>query len=155
MELKAFFILLYLICSFVIFKQDFKERLISLWVIVLFFVVSITSVYFTQGMYVLLSNAILTLIYFSFCAVVLLLYYFVKEKKLINPLDGKIGLADIFMFLAIGITQDFITLILFFSVSFVISAICGLFLQKKHKTVPLAGILVVLFCAFKVFEFLN
>ena len=64
-------------------------------------------------------------------------------------MDSKIGLADVILFLAIGLTLDTVQLVLFFSGAFLISALLGLlWFNKKAQTVPLAGVLCVLYCLY-------
>lgn len=139
--------------SIIISYQDFKSRLISLWAIVLYACCCVACVLNFQSAYSLISNSISTLLYFAFVFLVLFIYYFIKEKKFTNIIDSKIGLGDIFIFIAIGLTLDMINLILFFTASFFIAAIVGLFMAKQNKTVPLAGILVWChFCFTVIFQ---
>jgi hypothetical protein len=132
----------FLLGSTIISFQDFKSRLISAWVILLYLACCICFVLLFQNFYALLFNSLGTLIYFGFVFSILFLYYFFKEKKLTNIIDSKIGLGDILIFIAIGLTLEMINLIIFFTISFCISAIAGLLLARSNKTVPLAGILV-------------
>jgi hypothetical protein len=154
MILKIIFLTLFLACALIISRQDFKERLISLWIILVFCGGCAASVWLLEGIYALLSYTLSSLTYFTFCFLVLILFYFLKERKIRNIIDTKIGLGDVLVMLAIGITLDIIPLILFFTSSFIISAVIGLFLAKKHKTVPLAGILTVLFFFYKGWDYL-
>lgn len=142
MGLKIIILSLLFLGSVIISYQDFKSRLISLWAIIFYAACCIAFILKFQNIYNLLSNSISTLLYFAFVFLILFLYYFIKEKKFINIIDSKIGLGDIFIFIAIGLTLDIINLIVFFTASFFIAAIVGLFMTKQNKTVPLAGILV-------------
>jgi hypothetical protein len=149
MSLPLFFFFLFLILTFIICYQDFKHRLVSLWVLVIYSFTCIASVYFLDGLYALMANALSALLYFGLIFGVLLLYYFLKEKKFSNPVDSKIGLADVILFLAIALTLDTVQLVLFFSGVFLISALLGLFwFNKKAQTVPLAGVLCVFYCLY-------
>ena len=142
MWLKLLFLFLFSILAFIICRQDLKERLVSLWLLILYFLTCIASVYFLQGAYALLLNGISTLVYFGLIFGVLTLYYFLREKKFNSLIDSRIGLADVILFLAIGLTLETVPLVLFFSATFLISALLGLFwFGKKEQTVPLAGIL--------------
>lgn len=71
-------------------------------------------------------------------------------------MDEKIGWADIWICLSIGISLNIVQLILFFTGAFIISALLGLLFLRKNKTVPLAGILVILynffFCILSIFH---
>jgi uncharacterized membrane protein len=110
--------------------------------------VIITYTIYEKGIDLTIQNAIYSLVYFALCFTVIYLYYFVKERQLPKIMDSKFGWADVIICLSIGISFDFISLIVFFTGSFVISAIIGLVLQGKNKTVPLAGFLVILYLVF-------
>lgn len=71
------------------------------------------------------------------------LYFSLKSKSLINPIDNSIGLGDIVFFLAITPLFNLKTFILFFIAGLVFSlfvyGITSLF--KRVRTIPLAGYL--------------
>lgn len=142
MALKIIVFSILLLASCIISFQDFKSRLISVWAIILYTACCIGTVLLFGNVYSLISNSISTLLYFSFLFLVLFIFYFIKERKFTNIIDSKIGLGDLLIFIAIGLTLEMISLIVFFTISFCISAIVGLFLARQNKTVPLAGILV-------------
>jgi hypothetical protein len=153
MVLKIILFSALLVASFIISYQDFRSRLISVWSIVLYSICCISAVLLFENTYSLVSNSISTLIYFSFITLVLFVFYFIKEGRFINIIDSKIGLGDILIFIAIGLTLEIINLILFFTISFCISAIVGFFLARQNKTTPLAGILVWChFCFLLIFH---
>jgi len=149
--LTIIFYFFFLSLTAIIAFEDFKSREISLWAIILYFIILIGNFLREKNWQILIQNIGFTLVYFGFCFLVLYLYFFIKEKKLTSIIDTKLGLADIFIFLAIGFTLDIVSLILFFTVSFSISALIGLIILGKQKTVPLAGILVILYLFFYIF----
>ena len=150
MIVKIILFLFLFLCSIIVSYQDFKDRLISLWAILLYTVCCVVSVLLFQNTTSLIYNSISTLVYFAFVFCVLFLYYFVKERKFVNIIDSKIGLGDILIFIAIGLTFDIFYLIIFFTISFCIAAVVALFLAKKNETVPLAGILVWCYFVFQI-----
>ena len=136
--------------------QDFRTRLISLWTIIIYSTCCVAIVILFKGQMALISNIISTLVYFTFCFSVLFLFYFIKERKLVNIMDTKIGWGDALIFLPIGFTLETVQLIVFFTLSFCIVAVIGIFLSNKQKTIPLAGILVCFHILFLCYsEFLN
>jgi hypothetical protein len=136
------FLFLFLGLGSLICYQDLKARAVSLWLLVAYSLTCMACTCLLQGPYGLLANAVSALLYFGLLAGVLLLYYFFKEKKFSNLIDSRIGLADIILLLAIGVTLNMTQLILFFSVVFFISAVLGLlWFNPKKLSVPLAGIL--------------
>lgn len=146
------------VCSVIISFQDFKTRLLSVWSILLYALSCITLVLYFKSASALVANSISTGIYFSFIIFALYLYFFLKEGRFTNIIDTKIGLGDLFIFFAIGLTLDLLSLIVFFTISFTISAVIGIIMARKNKTIPLAGILVWCHFCFVMFypdEFLS
>jgi hypothetical protein len=70
------------------------------------------------------------------------LFYFIKQRRLGDIIDSKIGLGDVVLLPAIGITLDALSLIVFFALGFAWCALAGVFFAKKRKTIPLAGLMV-------------
>ncbi|OEK09145.1 hypothetical protein A8C32_10445 [Flavivirga aquatica] len=73
----------------------------------------------------------------------LVLYYSIKSKNLINPVDRFIGLGDIVFFIAITPLFNLKEFILFFIIGLFFSLLVHIImvLFKKRKTIPLAGYL--------------
>jgi hypothetical protein len=148
MFIKFILLFLFIIFGGIIAVQDVRSRLISVWAVVLYGISCICFVIYFKNTEIFINNTIQTLIYFSLCLSIILLYYFLKEGRFLNIIDTKIGLGDILIFIAIGITLDLFNLVFFFAFSFFISALIGIRLAKKNKTTPLAGILVCLHLGF-------
>lgn len=99
-----------------------------------------------QWTYLALNTA-----FIAFNIVGLVLYFSVKEKKLINIVNTKLGLGDLlfFVFLILGFST--LNLIVFFFLAVLVSLIFGILalaISKKKQTVastkiPLAGIFSV------------
>lgn len=71
----------------------------------------------------------------------LILYYSLKNKSFVNPIDSFIGFGDILFFLAITPLFNFKPFILFFIIGLIFSLMLFGVLNafKKTETVPLAG----------------
>lgn len=91
-----------------------------------------------------ISELITTLVFLSIVLIVLFVYVSIKSKKIINPIDGVIGLGDIVFFIAV--------IPLFYSTSYVLYFITGMFFsvlchfifnKRKELHVPLAGYLSI------------
>lgn len=134
--------------SVFVFYQDFKERQVSLWLLLVYSGLIVSDTIYDLGFDNFLQNAISSVIYFSLCFTGVFLYYFLKERSIPAVIDKKIGWADVIICLTIGVSLNISSLIVFFTISFVISAIIGLILQARDKTVPLAGFLVILYLIF-------
>lgn len=130
--------------------QDFKERQVSLCLIIVFGVINIFSVLYFRDLITLLYNFIGTSIYLVIIWVFLKGYLYLKFKKNKTIINESIGLADIYIIFFIGITFNFIGLIFFFCFSFILSLLfflvsSSLKKDESHATVPLAGFLVLFY----------
>lgn len=149
---------LILFCSLIITTlaiayQDFKERLVSVWLLVLYGLVCLGSILVNRDIETLISNFLSVLLYLSFMGGILTLYFFIKEKRFVNILKEQLGLADVLILLFVGITFNIEGQILFFCSGFITALLVyvlwsAIFSQKKHHTIPLAGILVFYYLAF-------
>jgi hypothetical protein len=136
--------------SMAIFYQDFKDRLVSVWVIILFGCIAIGSVIYFRDLTTLLYNTIGTLIYGSFIWLSLKLYLYLKFKKNKVIINQQLGLADVLIFVLIGLTFNLPGMILFFCFGFIFSLISFVtysFVNKNtdSQSIPLAGLLVLCF----------
>ncbi|MGZ4038477.1 MAG: prepilin peptidase, partial [Bacteroidia bacterium] len=93
-------------CSFVISVQDIRQRLVSAWAVIAYMLMCVVYAFVRGGITGLLENTLSVSIYFLLCCSALTLYYYIKEKKLRNIIDSKIGLADVLLILGIGATLE-------------------------------------------------
>ena len=141
------FLAILIISSAIILFQDFKDREVSLWVLLLFGLLSVSSVVYYRNLETLLYNGIGVLVYGGFIWLILKLYLFLKFKKSKPILNHQLGLADVLVVLFIGITFNTAGMVFFFCFGFVLSLIAFIIyaLLKKDsdtQSVPLAGLLV-------------
>lgn len=142
----SFFTVL-ILSSAIILYQDFKERQVSLWVILIFGANAIGSVIYFRDIESLLYNGLSTILYVGFIWLMLKLYLFFKFKKNKAILNHHLGMADVLTILFIGITFNTVGLIFFFCCAFVFSLFSFIIysLVKKNtdsESIPLAGLLV-------------
>ncbi len=139
-----------ILVSFFITYQDFKERLVSLWLLILFASVSLASLILNRDWNTVLYNTIDIVLYLGLILAVLKLYLYLKFKKNKKIINELLGIADIVIIFFIGITFNIIGIIFFFCFGFIFTVL-GYFilslLQKKskHQTIPLAGFLVIFY----------
>lgn len=144
-----FFVLL-ILSSGVICIQDFKERFVSLWILLVFGLLAVSSVLYYKNVNTLLINLLGTIIYGSFIWLVLKLYMLLKFKRNRTILNSQLGMADVLIFLFIGLTLNTIGMILFFCFGFLFS-LFGFIMYStlskniKTSTIPLAGLLVLFY----------
>lgn len=150
LNLTNLFLLLLVISSIVILYQDFKERLVSLWVIVSFGILCVSSVIYFRDFQTLLFNCLSTSVYIGFTWLMLKFYLYLKFKKNKSILNELIGLADVLIILFIGLTFNGIGLVFFFCFGFIfslVSYVCYTIINKNSTSehIPLAGLLVVFY----------
>lgn len=144
------FLALLVISSLIILYQDFKERLVSLWVILLFGILCISSVFWFRDFQTIIYNSLSIALYMGFVWLMLKLYLYMKFKKNKKILNEQIGIADVLIVLFIGLTFNGIGLIFFFCFGFIFSLVIYLLyvtLNRKSSDehIPLAGLLVVFY----------
>lgn len=143
----AFYLILSVVSLFICY-QDFKSRLVSAWVLMLYLLLLIVSTIWFSGIEVFLKNVLSSFCYFSLCALGVFTYYFLKERQVPRIIDNKFGWADVLVCIGIGFSLSIVDLIVFFTVSFIVSALIGIVFLKKNNTIPLAGILTILYLIF-------
>lgn len=136
-----------ILSSGIILFQDFKERQVSLWVLLLFGAVCIGSVLYFRDIETLQHNAIGVMLYGGFVWLVLKLYLYLKFKKHTFIINEELGMADVLVFLFIGLTFNTVGMILFFCFGFVFSLLAFMAYSALKKnthspSIPLAGLLV-------------
>ncbi|PBQ30231.1 hypothetical protein CNR22_00140 [Sphingobacteriaceae bacterium] len=123
--------------------QDFKDRLISLWLIVSFCLINTTQYLMVFSLKELLNNSLFCIIYFLFLYGALHVYYFLKTKKIQTIIDEKIGWADILLVFIIGACIDSVLVVVFFTVSFLMALLLHLFILRSSRPIPFAAVLVI------------
>jgi len=147
MLLKYFLLILLAVSSVIILFQDFKQRLVSLWAIILFGAVCLVSVIYYKGFSVLFYNLMSIVLYISIIWLFLKLYFYLKFKRNKPILNEQIGMADILIIVFIGLTFNIVGTIFFFCLAFIASLISFYIYTISRKredalTIPLAGLLV-------------
>lgn len=139
-------IILSLILLFVlslIFYQDIKDRTIHIILPMVLFLVALTiNIYSRQlNVYDIFYNCCFILINI----IGLVLYFSIKNNKLVNPIDTHIGFGDILFFISITPLFQLKRFVLFFIIGLLFSLLSYgiLLLFKKVRTIPLAGYLAL------------
>lgn len=147
--LSLLFVLL-LFSSILIVFQDFKERKISL-IVLLTFGFSISAIVFLNyGISVLLRNSISSLLYILFTWVILCLVFSIKSKKFDYIIDNQLGLGDIITMFFLGISFNIVGQIMFFATSYIFSLVVFAMITYQIKKdslrlIPLAGLMVIFY----------
>ncbi|WP_203258180.1 hypothetical protein [Hyunsoonleella ulvae] len=135
--------ILLIIVLAIILYQDFMMRTIHVSLPLGVFLIALTVNLISNdfSVYQMLYN----LAFITINILGLTLYFSLKHKTLVNPIDSFIGMGDIAFFLAITPLFHLKPFILFFIVGLVFSLMVHgvLLLFKKVKTIPLAGYLAL------------
>ena len=127
----------------IIAYQDFTARMISLWLILVFGIANTLFYLSTGELFGLIENCIFCVCYLLFMYGVILLYFYIKNKKFEKILDTQFGWGDVLVMLFIGIGLDAVSLIYFFSMGLISSLLLSLLFFRQKKGIPLAGLLVL------------
>ena len=123
--------------------QDIKQRTIHVALPVAIFILAIATNYFVSE--INFKDVVLNILFIVFNITVLVVYFSIKHKKIINPIDTFIGLGDIVFFIAITPLFSLKPFVLFFIGGLVFSLLIHIIsnLFTTIKTIPLAGYLSV------------
>lgn len=137
--------------GFIIF-QDLKNRAIHVLLPISIFLIALAINYLSDHLNFLMC---ITNIGFVVVNIVgLTLYFSLKNRKLINPIDSMIGLGDILFLISITPLFSLKSYILLFIVGMAFSLVLHLIINvlRKQNSVPLAGYLSIYFIGFLFFE---
>ena len=142
----------FLFLSALVVFQDFKTRLIDLWLLILYSFVLILIFYLKgHGYSEMLENLIFISFYLLVLFLVLHLYYYFKVGSIVRILDKKIGLADVWILASMGLTLDFLSFLLISNISFGFSILYHLISRSRQKiNIPLAGISVLVYALYSL-----
>lgn len=138
------------LATIVILLQDFKHRLVSLWILLVFGAICVISVLLFRDLETLLYNSIVCLLYFGFTWLGLKLYLYFKYRQNRPIINELLGAADVLLMLFMGITFNPAGLVFFFCFGFIFSLVfyfIYLSVSKKqgNKSIPLAGLLAIFY----------
>ena len=142
MELSIAMSILAMVLLFV-FIQDLKNRSIHIILPVLVFGIAVIINYLSADLSFIDIAYNSAFILINIIGIVI--YFSIKNKALINPIDTALGMGDVVFFIAITPLFSFRTYILFFIIGLVFSLIAHSVytLFEKSKTIPLAGYLAL------------
>jgi hypothetical protein len=148
----------YLILIFLFFSgglivfQDFKTRLISVWVLIAFTLVCLALAFKNNSFNELIENTLFCLSYIALAYLMLLLYFFIKTQQFMFNLSFQFGAADLWIILCIGISLEPVFQIYFYTLVFCLSLVAHLLFKPKNNNVPLAAYLCIGFCVYSFYD---
>ena len=124
-----------------VFFQDLKNRSIHIALPILIFALGLVMNYLSLDLS--FKDILYNILFIAMNIVGLILYFSIKNKGYVNPIDKSLGMGDIAFFIAIVPLFNFRSFILFFIFGLVFSLMAhGIYsLFEKNVTIPLAGYL--------------
>lgn len=143
-------IILIIIVLLAVIYQDLKFRTNHIVLPVSIFILSIGYNFFS--LILDLSTMLLNIGFVLVNVIGVILYFSIKNKAFVNPIDNLIGLGDICFFIAITPLFNLRAYIIYFIAALVISLVMHLILNqiKKIKSIPLAGYMSMVLIPFLV-----
>jgi len=123
--------------------QDFKTRLISIWLILCFAIANFTLYLIDHSLYDFLENSVFCLAYFLMSYLVLVLFYFLKAGRFQKILDNKIGWGDVWLLFVTGCVLPPQNMIVFFTITFIVAVLIQLIFFRNNKSIALGAILLI------------
>ncbi|MGZ3919076.1 MAG: prepilin peptidase [Bacteroidia bacterium] len=151
--MPLFFLISICFISLIISFQDFKERLISVWVLIPFsFLILIESVILIPKWQVLYS-AIINLGLLTIQFLLVFLYYFLRYRDSVKMRES-IGGADIWVFLTLIVAFCPPNFLIFEVVStssaLILFIVLRPFMLNRVKYFPLAGFVCLMYCISRI-----
>ena len=126
----------------VVLIQDLKERLVYWFLFPIIAILSGILHYYNTLPELFYTAVALNLIFTSLLLFIVFLYAKIKLKTRFNQV---FGLGDLFLFLALAFSFSTVSFIVLFISALLFSLVLHVGLNKKNKTVPLAGYLSLFF----------
>ena len=149
--MAVFWVVILAITSIAIVFQDYKTRLIDLWLLLIYAVVNCLFYLQSSSIIQLFHNVLFCLSYFVLTYFVLLVYFYFKEKSFVNIINTKIGLGDLLVFLGIGCGLPAEVAVYFFTSGFILSLIFHTLFIGSSKSVPLAANFTLIYLLYLMF----
>ena len=134
--------------------QDFKSRMISLWLIIVFFLLNSAVFLFQNSLKDYFTNAAFCIAYMLVSYAFIRLYYLLGGRGKEQILDEKVGWGDVVIFLMMGFSLEPVELIFFYTFTFIFSLMFYLLFMSKKRPVPLGAFVSLIYLLKSVAEIL-
>ena len=128
-------------------KQDFRDRLIDVRLIILFYLFNTLFVIALFSPSQILLNTMFSLSYVSFTVLVSYFYFSCKKQDDESFFDNYLGWGDVILLIPLGCSFEPLYFIFFCTISLSITLLIH-FLWVRDKKVPLAGYMVLIYCSY-------
>lgn len=146
-------------CCVAIIYQDFKSRSIHWFWLPIILVALLIHHYNNDNLGFMLTDFLANSSILIANGIAITLYFSVKNKKLINPVDSLIGLGDILLFFVLAMAFTVPTFVLFFIGSLILALSTTIFSlfrnSQQQSTIPLAAYTCIVFVLFQVLNRLS
>lgn len=142
-------VLLGLICY-----EDFRSRMISLWLLIGLLVLQAISLFLNQPFISVLEQSWINTCILILLFAIVMVYYFLKCGHWVNIFDNYIGTGDILLLLIISLGFSPVNFLMFvltcFILILIITGVISLMRNGRITTIPLAGYLAIFFGLFLI-----
>lgn len=129
--------------------QDFKNRLISAWIIPVLIVLFVAFQWISDDLIFLKEHLLLNLVYLGIIMLGIILYSYLKFKAFVNPFDKLIGWGDILLILTFAFVFETKSFIVFVTLSSILSLVLAIVIKfkspEKKIQFPFAGMMSIVF----------
>jgi hypothetical protein len=145
--------ILVFITLFVIFIQDLKSRAVY-WVVFPILLVLLGVLHYIKydTFFTVWRPALINLGFLTLQILLVSVYFSIKSKRLVNTIDGLLGLGDILFLLSVTVYLSVLNFLFFYVVSLVLVLLAWLLWQsrsiKTRKEIPLAGMQALILIVF-------
>jgi hypothetical protein len=136
-----------IICCAVIVYQDFRERKVSAWLLIVLSVALFLQTSLSSSVGTALENTLVNTLFVLFLLVTLTAYFSLRARRFVNIVDTYLGLGDILLLLGISSCFPLFNFVLYFTLSLLLT-LGGILILKllrisSKAEIPLAGALAI------------
>lgn len=148
-------ILLFLL---VVVYEDFKDRTIHIFLPFLLFICLVVKYYTSANVANYIQTIGVNIVFLIMQILLAMLFFAVKEKKMVNIFESHLGAGDILFLLSLSPAFSTINFIIFYTISLAIIAVLYFvagsikWVNRNHQ-IPLAGLQAILFILVLCAEF--
>lgn len=147
--MNLWYTLLLMIALIPMVVSDFKTRKISLIFLIVFAALSVFVSVEQSGLNEMWINSIYNILLLIYMSVGVILYLWIKNRRLTNPLNAHLGLGDVLFILSLVPLFTLRAYLWFLIIGMSLSLVWGLIkgrYSKQPVSIPLVGTIGVLLC---------
>ena len=154
--MQAIVIILCMAALIVVAFQDFRERMISWYLVPLLFALFAWNALFNTSFRDVATGFLVNLAFTAFQLLILTIYFSIKSRKPVNIINSWLGIGDVLLLAVLCVAFSPINYLIFYIASLLIT-IAGFIIYKvlfkgRSATIPLAGAMALVMIACLVYQ---